>query len=337
MRDGVKQIIKPILVSLASNFGPHTRTGRHPRLWLLMYHRVLPAHDVRYGREEPGMLIRPETLEMHIQEVKRQFDLISLKEWIDLHRAGVAVPDRACAITFDDGWLDNYQYAFPVLQTYSTPATLFAVVEKIGTDFQFWPNILANLLLHGAKQELEQHPIFQPYVNRLTGNVTVDQVAGVIKQLKVHTDADIFDALGQINWRALCTSYAGGMTPALMNWDQLCEMKQSGLVDIGSHTCTHRRLTNALSQEELEYEIVHSKTLLEQRLQSTVDLFCFPNGDYNDLALSLVKQHYRASVTTQRGINKDYELNLHELSRIGLHDEVSCSRRLFRARLSGWV
>ncbi len=337
MKAVLKQFIKPALVSLASRVGPHARTGKHPRLWLLMYHRILPNHDERYGQEEPGMLVRPETLEMHIQEMKRQFDLMPFAEWVGLSQAGLPVPKRACAITFDDGWLDNYEYAFPVLRAHSAPATLFAVAEKIGTDFQFWPNILAVLLLHGAKKELELHPLFQAYVQNLTDKVTADQVAEVIKHLKDHSDVDIFAALEQLGWRALCEKYAGGMSPALMSWDQLREMQQSGLVDIGSHTCTHRRLTDALSPAELEYEIIHSKDVLERRLQSSVDLFCFPNGDYNDLALSLVKQHYRASVTTQRGINRTDNLNIHELTRIGLHDEVSSSRRLFRARLSGWV
>ena len=337
MKAVLKQFIKPALVSLAGRVGPHARAGKHPRLWLLMYHRILPDHDERYRQEEPGMLVRPETLEMHIQEMKRQFDLMPFAEWVHLSQTGLPVPKRACAITFDDGWLDNYEYAFPVLRAHAAPATLFAVAEKIGTDFQFWPNVLAVLLLHGAKKELEQHALFQPYTCNLTDKVTADQVAEVIKRLKVHKDADIFAALEQISWRASCARYAGGMPPALMNWDQLCEMKQSGLVDVGSHTCTHRRLTDALSPAELEYEIIHSKEVLERRLRSPIDLFCFPNGDYNDLALSLVKQHYRASVTTQRGINRADNLNIHELTRIGLHDEVSSSRRLFRARLSGWV
>lgn len=333
MKAAIKHLVKPVVVSLASHFGPHTRNGRSPRLWLLMYHRVLPAGDLRYAREEPGMLVRPETLEMHIQEIRKQFELVSLGQWIQDNQAGRPVPSRACAITFDDGWLDNYEFAFPVLKASAAPATLFAVAEKIGTDFQFWPNIIATLLLNGAASELMAHHRFQPYINRSASVPTADQIAEVIRRLKVFTDAEIYEALEQINWRQLCSD----MPPALMSWSQLREMRESGLIEIGSHTCTHRRLTDSLPVEELEYEIVRSKSILEQGLQSFVNLFCFPNGDYNEVALSLVKQHYQAAVTTRRGINDTDSLGLHELTRIGLHDEVSRSRSLFRARLSGWV
>lgn len=330
----VKQLVKPVLVSLASSLGPHTRITKNPRLWLLMYHRVLPDMDLRYSQEEPGMLVQPDTLEMHIQEIKRQFELVSLADWVNARQRGDSLPEKACAITFDDGWADNYEYAFPVLKSQAAPATLFAVAEKIGTDFQFWPNIIAILLLSGAATAMKQHPLFEARVSHVDGIPTADEIAGIIRQLKHATDADIFAALTDIDWRSLCNI---PVPPALMDWQQLREMQASGLVEIGSHTCTHRRLTQALSTPELQYEIVQSKSILEEKLQVPVNLFCFPNGDYNEEALTLVKQHYQASVTTRRGINQNSSLNIHELTRIGLHDEVSCSRRLFRARLSGWV
>lgn len=330
----IKQVIKPALVSLAGAFGPHTRASKIPRLWLLMYHRVLIQADERYRQEEPGMLVRPETLEMHIQEIKRQFELMPLGEWVNARLNNLPLPQNACAITFDDGWADNFEYALPVLKAHSAPATLFAVAEKIGTDFQFWPNIVAILLLSGKAREMSGHHTFGSIIKSVFDKPSADEIAEIIRQLKRYSDEQIFSALAEINWRSLCQTE---IPSALMGWDQLKEMKSSGLVDIGSHTCTHRRLTNDLSQADLEYEIVHSRSILEEKLASPVDLFCFPNGDYNEAALSLVKRHYRAGVTTQRGIVHSEQAKMHELSRIGLHDEISWSRRLFRARLSGWI
>ena len=338
MKAAIKQIIKPVLVSLASTFGPHARRGKSPRLWLLMYHRMLPSIDQRFQQEEPGMLVQPDTFDMHLHELKREFDLVSLTAWVDARARGEALPERACAITFDDGWADNYEYAFPVLKAHSAPATLFAVADKIGTDFQFWPNIVAILLLSDAAGQMAHHPIFAAAVSSGLGSTTdkpsADQIAAVIRELKLKSDAEIFAALDELDWRSLSSI---AVPPALMSWADLAEMQASGLVDIGSHTCTHRRLTNALGPAELEYEIVRSKAILQEQLHAPIDLFCFPNGDYNKEALSLVQQHYRASVTTQRGINQHNNVKVHELTRIGLHDEVSHSRRLFRARLSGWI
>lgn len=329
----IKRLVRPTAVALASTFGPHTRGGREPRLWLLMYHRVLPLGDQRFYIEEPGMVVRPETLEMHVREVKKNFELMPLSQWVNAYKNGESLPARACAITFDDGWMDNYEHAFPILKAESAPATLFAVAEKIGTDFQFWPNIVAAILHRGSAAKAAAHPAFRKVLREAANKYSPDEIADVIRRLKGMTDADIYSALETIGWRSLCSEV---MPPALMGWDQLKQMASSGLVEIGSHTCNHKRLKD-LPLAEIQYEVGESKKILERELGRSVDLFCFPNGDYDDIALDLVERNYQASVTTKRGINRGKALHLHQLTRIGIHDEVANNRMAFRARLSGWV
>lgn len=332
MKKLLKKALKPAVVSVAGCFGSHRQASSEPRLWVLMYHRILPPTDERFHQEEPGMRVTPDSFDMHLQELKQHFELVSLSDWVRAKEDGQLLPKRACAVTFDDGWQDNYEYAFPLLKKHQVPATLFAVSEKIGTDFQFWPNIIAALLLSGAGPRLEEDTILNLAGTSKT-KPDADAVAQCIKQLKARTDAEIFQALDNIQWRSLLPE---PMRPALMNWDQLREMQNSGLVEVGSHTCSHRRLTDALSDEELSYEIGKSKQVLEQNTGHPIPLFCFPNGDYSDNALKQVQNLYMAAVTTQRGINNEKTLN-HELTRIGMHDDVSNTRRRFNARLSGWL
>ena len=332
MKSLLKKALKPALVSVAGRVGPHRRPSAEPRLWVLMYHRILPPTDERFHQEEPGMRVTPESFDMHLQELKRHFELVSLSDWVRAKEEGRALPKRACAITFDDGWRDNYEYALPLLKKHQAPATLFAVAEKIGTDFQFWPNIVAALLLSGAGPQLAENRVLNLAGTSQT-KPDAETVAQCIRQLKARTDADIFQALDDIQWQSLLRE---PMPPALMNWDQLREMQASGLVEIGSHTCSHRRLTDALTHDELSYEIGKSKKILEENTGQPIQLFCFPNGDYSQSALKQVQHLYLAAVTTQRGINSEKTLN-HELTRIGMHDDISNTRRRFNARLSGWV
>ncbi len=76
---------------------------------------------------------------------------------------------------------------------------------------------------------------------------------------------------------------------------------------------------------------------MEQQLAAPINLFCFPNGDYNDETLELVQDTYCAAVTTKQGIVDAERCRIHELTRIGIHEEISNSRQLFGARLSGWL
>jgi peptidoglycan/xylan/chitin deacetylase (PgdA/CDA1 family) len=335
----IKPLIKQIATSGANVLGPHRLSWmKHdPQLWVLMYHRILPREDIRYPLEEPGMIVTPDTFSMHLRVLKQQFDVMDFAEWLRMRENGEALPRRACVITFDDGWYDNFEYALPIINAEATPVTLFAVVEKIGTDFQFWPNIISALLASNAIDALQSQPVFARALAQVTipaDTANREFMAAVIRALKQSSDADIFAALAALDWPTRLTF---AMPRGLMTWDEIRSMTQSGLVKIGSHTCNHKRLNAQLPQRELEHEIIASKTLLQTQLKDTVDIFCFPNGDYNKAALDAVSATYRAAVTTQRGIVNGSRTPAHQLCRIGVHEQVSNTPRLLGARLSGWI
>lgn len=335
----MKQLLKQIATSGANRFGPHRMSWlqQDPQLWVLMYHRILPRDDIRYSLEEPGMIITPETFSMHLRALKQHFDLMDFSEWLQLRETGAPLPRRACVITFDDGWYDNYEYALPIINAEATPVTLFAVVEKIGTDFQFWPNIISALLASNAISAMQQQPVLARALAQVTipaDTANREFMAAVIKALKQSSDSEIFAALAAIDWQTRLTF---ALPRGLMNWDEVRRMTHSGLVKIGSHTCNHKRLNAQLSSAELTHEIVASKALLQAQIKDAVDIFCFPNGDYNSAALDAVTATYRAAVTTQRGIVNASRTSAHQLCRIGVHEQVSHTPRLLGARLSGWM
>jgi peptidoglycan/xylan/chitin deacetylase (PgdA/CDA1 family) len=331
----LKPLIKSAIQQAAYMAGSQRWHQGAPRLWILMYHRILPLDDTRAKEEEPGMLVCPQVFAMHLEQLRRYFTPMFLSDWIAKACAGEALPARACAVTFDDGWRDNLEFALPLLQQAQVPATLFAVAEKIGTDFQFWPNTVARLLLHGALPQLVHHPIFLALRNALPGlmdRVDREGVSQAIGFLKRFSDQELLSALDQIPWQ----TQVAPIPPALMNWAELKQMQDSGWVEIGSHTCTHRRLTAGLDETLLRYEIQHSQRILQERLGKPVNLFCYPNGDYSPEASRLVAETYQAAVTTRRGLVQ-LGHNMHELTRIGLHNDVSATPAAFGARLSSWI
>jgi peptidoglycan/xylan/chitin deacetylase (PgdA/CDA1 family) len=311
--------------------------GTTPQLWILMYHRVLPAADPRFGAEEPGMVVTPETLDLHLQIAKQRFTLISLEEWITRRDAGHALPRRACAITFDDGWLDNYEYALPVLERHQVPATIFVVAEMLGSQRRFWPNRLTALLAQADVPEVRS--ALSWLTPLLTSPVTCrpdrERLATIVGTCKQQSDDWLNARLDEAEQRIGEVRHRGEK-PSLMNWEQLTRMQASGLVSVGSHTCNHYRLLPQLHSETLQREIISSKTIIEERLGKPATLFCFPNGDADHRARALVAQHYRAAVTTQRGINSATS-DAHQLKRIALHEDGSHTAMRFEARLSAWT
>jgi len=298
-----------------------------------MYHRILPPDDARFREEEPGMIVTPESFSQQVRLLKNIFTIIPLSEWVERSQQGKPLPERACAITFDDGWRDNFEYAFPVLRAEQVPATVFAVSHMIGTRQHFWPNRLARLLRAGQREPLQRYSwLVQLPGYRMEGELTRDEIAGIIAACKRYSD-DFLQSQLTLMEQEITTSET--LEAPLMDWPQLIAMQSSGLVEIGSHTRYHCRLGGDMAETALEQEIVGSREHLQQQLDKPVTLFCYPNGDTSPAAARLVREHYKAAVTTQRGINLR-ETPAQTLLRIGVHDEVSTTPTRFGARLSGW-
>jgi peptidoglycan/xylan/chitin deacetylase (PgdA/CDA1 family) len=277
------------------------------------------------------MIVEPETFQMHLQILKNEFTLISLNEWVQRKINNQSLPTKACAITFDDGWLDNYEYAYPILKKEQVPATLFAVSELIGTNQTFWPNRIQTLL-QCPQEQLKQISWLSELISN--NDINKELTASVIYSLKHRSDIELIELISLAEEKL---DIKPSEKPVLMNLQQLQDLSNSGLVEIGSHTCQHVRLIQGLSPGIYEKEVVNSKKQLEEMIDKPVNLFCYPNGDYCDAAVQEVSKHYDAAVITQKGITQSNNSNIHTLPRFGVHQDTSRTKRQLLAKVANWL
>ena len=115
------------------------------RAFVLMYHRVLPSARDETVFVQPGMYVSRETFRRQVAYLSENFNILPLNELVDRTLQGRNI-GGCCAITFDDGWLDNYTVAFPTIMEFQVPATIFLVSGYIGTNRMFWPEELCFYL-----------------------------------------------------------------------------------------------------------------------------------------------------------------------------------------------
>jgi peptidoglycan/xylan/chitin deacetylase (PgdA/CDA1 family) len=342
IKQSIKRPIKRLIQTFAANFGHHTRKPAQPELLILMYHRILPADDPRSLLEEPGMMVTPDTFEMQMKTVKSLFATIHLSDWPEQKNSSRPLPQRCCAITFDDGWVDNYEFAYPILEELGIQATIFLVSDMVGEKHQFWPERLAHILstiaqrhptqwTHPSLDWIKQYPSSYGFTHVKPSQ---EQISEIIAGAKSLSDDEIHRRLDDIEQQLKLTISDG--RPSLLNWQQIKIMCESGLIEVGSHTCHHTRLTDEKTTSVLHDEVVNSKTLIEEKTGTMVKTFCFPNGDYSDAALSMVRQHYNSSVTTKSGWNTNTSDNF-LLRRIGVHEDISNDKTSFLSCISGWL
>jgi peptidoglycan/xylan/chitin deacetylase (PgdA/CDA1 family) len=304
---------------------------------------------VRDEHIQPGMYVRGQSFEAHIAYLRKRFNIISLDELLDLWRTNRLKSQQSyCVITFDDGWRDNYQFAFPVLMKYRIPATIFLATDFIGTARWFWPDQLMFLLEKGRQHTTgsADRKAFSTVLAEMIG-VTLSAVDGIFRRVEsgdpIDPDAIIefckrveMDKIQQIIDRLSRALHVDLPTQrVLLNWDEVREMAGKG-VTFGSHSGSHRIMTQ-ISLSEVKMELIDSRnTMLRQGIKP-VPVFCYPNGSFDRDIQELVRGNgYLAAVGCEVGVERDSPSDLFALKRISLHEDSSASVSLLAFALSGF-
>lgn len=306
--------------------------NRSPKLLILTYHRVLPLDHPERKLEQPGMVVSPEVLNLHIQYMKRiGADIIHLDEWLDRknHSSHLLKP-LSVAFTFDDGWQDNYQYAYPVLKRERIPATVFLVTKLIDTPETFWPEKVIELLqdksLNYDSPELQW---LKPHLGQntaiLTEGLTVspEDADPIIRSLKSLDDETILDNLMKTQSINNSTENTHARR-AILSSAEVAEMAEDGQIKFGAHTRNHFRLNLLKSAAVLSDQIVGCLEDLRKLPSAGIPIFCYPNGNESGASQDLVRRHYTAACTTRTGWNS-IEHSDFALKRMNLHDGNSSS------------
>jgi peptidoglycan/xylan/chitin deacetylase (PgdA/CDA1 family) len=286
------------------------------------------------------MYVEPDTLATHLRFLQQHFEIIPISALsYDPERNFSGSNGKSlCALTFDDGWYDFYEYVYPILKHYQIPATVFLPTNFIGTSKWFWTDRLTHLFVQKESQGNSEvsGPSSKNSLENLLQNLKGPKeirLEKAIEELKVFREERIESVLSELSIRWKINPVPPSRS--FLNWGEVREMAQSGLVSFGSHTRSHRILTT-LEDKEILDELIRSKDRLiaEKAVDPSFIPFSYPNGNYNEKILKMVKEAgYNLAVTAENGWN-DSNSNLFKLKRIGIHQDMAFSKSMFGCRIS---
>lgn len=263
--------------------------------YVVGYHRVVERLDAHGEAALPAMEISVATLEKHLDWLARNFEIAP----VDDMPARVNRSKPVAAVTFDDGYADVFENAFPMLKRKGIPAAFFVVTDLIGTsDRPVHDRLYAALAKAGIANAFA---------------VTRD----VLRRRASDDVLRIVDAVAD-----------AGSVAALrpLTWDMLAAMRDAGMT-IGSHTKTHAFLTNETTSR-IRQELVDSRLVLQQRLGIRADCFAYPGGAFDARVVDAVHQAgYRIGFADCRHHDPRYPMLT--IPRRGLW-ERSCADRFGR-------
>ena len=290
-------------ISRAHDYGFASALARgRTRPLVLGYHRVVDNFAAVARTGMPSMLTSARMFERHLDSIARQFQFVSLDE-IGAHiESGRPFERPMAAVTFDDGYADVYQHAYPVLRRKGIPAAVFVVTDLVGQPLaqvhDRLYHVLARAFTTWANPQRELHGLLD------TLGLTTDAFARMPEAFSTPqlTVATLLPALPMADIRriieALDTSLGGGACdmPRALNWAEIAEMHRGGIT-IGSHTRTHVSLPLE-SAADMADELAGSRAALESRLGAPVAHFAYPGGQFGTPVIDAVaRAGYRYAYT----------------------------------------
>lgn len=270
-----------------------------------MYHRIA-AEDM-----DPWALrVTPQQFAEHLQVLKQYTTPMSLRQLAKTHREGT-IPERACVITFDDGYGNNLYNAKPLLEQQNFPATVFVTTAYVGQNREFWWDELEQILLKPGQLP----PQLQLVIDGKPRQWNLEQAADY-SEADYQRDRTLHISAAQPGSRLafyhsvwetlqpLATEKRQSQMAKIQQWAQVKPVARSshrpmtveeiqalaagGLIDIGAHTANHPLLSQQSVSEQTD-EISRSKADLERMLDQSVTSFAYPFGVYNQETLGIVR------------------------------------------------
>jgi peptidoglycan/xylan/chitin deacetylase (PgdA/CDA1 family) len=241
---------------------------------------------------------------------------VALEELYTQYKKGLQRKDRRTllALTFDDGYYDNYTDAFALASELQVPITIFLIPGYIDCNNSFWWADRLIRLAHTDHVSFEEHTyrLDQQEERKALAQIINDRVC---KAVSVTDREKLLTAICEV-LEVPPSVIANEYPVPLLTWTQVREMKKSEWVSFGAHTIHHADLGRLTNPIEVLREVGECRTMLEQKLEHSIDAFAYPHGNIGNHGLSAVKQSgYKWAFTILPGFNT-HQTNPHLLHRM---------------------
>jgi peptidoglycan/xylan/chitin deacetylase (PgdA/CDA1 family) len=271
-----------------------SRAKRGGKLSVLIYHRALAEPDPLLPGEPDARVFG-----WQMDAVARHFRVLQLGEAIERLAAGT-LPPRSAAITFDDGYADNYTVAMPILRKLGLPATFF-VTTGYTDGGRMWNDSVIEAVRVAPTGTLDLRALH-------LGELPIGDVASRRRAIDAVIGAWKYQPPAQRDELAARLAALVGQPVReglMMTSEQIAALAAADGMEIGAHTVTHSLLVK-LGDAEARRELADSRSKLRDVTGRDVRMFAYPNGrpgtDYTQRDVRLARElGFAGAVTTAWG------------------------------------
>jgi len=275
---------------------------------ILAYHRICALTELFYDR---NVSATPQEFRWQMEYVNENYNVISMSRLVDYYEKKADIPVNSIVITFDDGFKDTIENAFPILKEMKLPAAVFPAVDFVSDSYIPWEDEIAYLVNNANLDDLVVEMGELAKTVRQNDKITRDYLTfQICKNLRRAPKQERSEMLKRL-YR--CSRFTESHVreklltakKVMMNIEDLRIWGSSGM-EVGSHTCSHPSLS-MLNNREAENELLSSKMKLEEMTGRKIEAFAYPYGMagyYGKNAIRSVRAAgYKCAVNLIDGIN----------------------------------
>ncbi len=237
-----------------------------------MYHSI--TDDKKADFIYPKVRSGPADFEQDLKYIAARYNVISIDDYFDFVNSGTRLPDRSLIISFDDGYLDNLEYALPLLKSFDMPAVLYLATRYIDNSEAQWVDRLYSCLKYAEKSTgvldflgSESWNIRDPRER--------DQLFSIISNLMIIQTYDqrteMLEQLGKT------FEFQAAIPRLTLNWEEIeIIAKEFPDIELGIHTDQHLDLCS--HKGELVDELKLSSDKIAQASDRLPVHFSYPYG-----------------------------------------------------------
>jgi peptidoglycan/xylan/chitin deacetylase (PgdA/CDA1 family)/glycosyltransferase involved in cell wall biosynthesis len=298
---------------------------------ILAYHRVASLSPDTHGLCVPADRFRD-----HMRYLAAHCTPMPLED-LFLAAQSDALPERAVAVTLDDGYLDALTTAAPILAEHRVPATLFVNSERLDEEHEAWHDVVERVLISGEglppslKMRLSGSEVSLDVTTPDERRRALMTLHGTLLSMSADERADVLDQLAA--WSSL------DLTPRqdrrMLLGTEVQSLSQIPGCSIGSHSARHLLLPGQ-PPEVQRAELLECKRILEGLVEQPVRSFCYPFGEHDDELAGVVRRAgCLLAVTVDHGLvtrtTDPMLLPRHEIASCTLEDLAATIERTFGA------
>jgi len=283
----------------------------HPAVGeILMLHRVVENRSVLEANRQ--MEITPEFLEKTLQNYQRKgYQFVSLDEVYEIVSKQKRPKPKFVCFTFDDGYVDNYELAYPIFKKYNCPFAIYVTTDFPDGKALLWWYRLEEILLKNVQLRLSDGSEFNCSTNENRNNAFKE-----IRNKIFSLQSD--NMVKTLNELFLPYTFDYDIeNKQVMSWKHIITLSKDQLCTIASHSISHSALDWS-TVNMMKREVIDSKYIIEKKINLPVLHFAYPYGRYNDnICKTILEAGYRTAVLANGDVERT-DANIIILRRIVL-------------------